>query len=224
MINPVLSVVSLAAVVWSLWRVGAGMAAIYAFSAHVPMPSPAWYTGGLLAFLGAHEFGHWRAARKAGAHPGWPLFWPWPLSIAAWVRLSWLPAFGTLGAWLPIRGFHRLSGPSQWKIAIAGPLYGFGVSVALLAVGVALSAPVTAGPHVWSPLHIPILVAAFVPDGIQWHPFVMAGWLGVLVTGINLLPIPPLDGWYVWSRWDVLTLHQRLGSLAIGGLTCACLL
>ena len=222
--SEVISAVSLAAVSWSLWRVGKAMALIFSLGSHQPMPpSPAWYAGGVLLFLGAHEFGHWRTAKRLGAYPGWPIFFPWPLSVAAWVGWAWLPAFGTLGAWLRIRGYTRLSGSSQWRIAVAGPLAGLAVSVVLLAVGVALSAPVPTGRHIWSKLPVPLLVNALVPDGILWHPLIMAGWLGVLVTGLNLLPFPGLDGWTLWSRWAFLTGWQRACTVLSGGMVCACL-
>lgn len=210
-----LSIASLLVTVWSLWHVGVFMAAVGG--------GPSWvYPASVLAFLVAHEGGHAGMAALAGLRPGWPLCLPWPLPLAAWVGSPWLPAFGTLGAWVPLPGLRRLSARARWQVAVAGPVAGLCVAVGLLWLGVAASHPAAAG-HVWSRLPVPWLVRWLVPAGLAWHPAIVAGWLGVLVTGLNLLPLPGLDGWALWASWGELSVSQRLGSLALGGIACACL-
>ena len=201
---------------WALVRVGVLMGLV----GH----GPSWaYPVGVLAFLIAHEAGHAVMAWHFRVRLSWPIFFPWPLQLAAWV--GWLPAFGTLGAVLWLPGRRNLSGWAQWWIAFMGPLWGLTIAVMLLVAGIWQAAPVAAsGVHSWSRLPVPLLVAWLVPQGLIWHPFIMAGWLGILITGINLLPIPGLDGWTLWSRWEFLTNRQRVGTFASGGCACVCLL
>lgn len=189
------------------------------FSMTAP-PSPAWYVGGLMAFLVAHEAGHWTAARQRGLQPRWPIFLPWPLQLAAWLGWSWLPAFGTLGALVPMR-IHA-DPDTRWSVAVAGLLSGLLAAVALCLYGALLSVPAT-GIHVWSRLPEPWLVRALVPSGLRWHPLLIAGWIGIAVTGVNMLPLPFLDGWLLWPRVNELTPRLRWCSLALAPLCLSCL-
>ncbi len=202
---------------WSLARVGVLLGIV----GH----GPSWcYPVGVLAFLIAHEAGHAVMAASFHVKPSWPIFFPWPLQLAAWLNVPVLPAYGTLGAYMRLPGMSRVSGWAQWWIAFMGPLWGLTVAVGLLVWGVWLAMPGWgAGVHVWSRLPVPPLVALIVPAGLIWHPFIMAGWLGVLVTGLNLLPIPGLDGWTLWTKWAFLSTGQRLGTVLSGGLALACL-
>jgi len=210
-------VASLLVTAWSLWRVGVLMG--------VMGHGPTWaYPVGVLAVLMAHEAGHAVMGWHFRLRLSWPVFFPWPLPVAAWLGWTWLPAFGTLGAFLSLPGRDRLSGWAQWWVAMMGPLWGFTVAVSLLVLGIWHAVPSAgSGVHSWARLPVPLLVAWLVPPGLIWHPFIMVGWLGILITGLNLLPIPGLDGWTLWSRWAFLTHWQRAGTVLSGGMVCACL-
>ena len=160
----------------------------------------------LLAILLVHEMAHYWAARWHGVRVTPPFFLPFP---------AYYSIVGTLGA------FIRIKGPTVRRsvlldIGVAGPLASFVLSVPILVVGLALSraAPLSfdaatpflirfAGQPIWlgtSPLlH---LVAGAVGQQVGQatlvlHPVAFAGWLGLFVTALNLLPLGQLDGGHI---------------------------
>ena len=210
-----LSLASFMLTLWALWHVGPFIGAV----GH----GPAWaYPLGVLAVLVAHEAGHMAAAWWIGLTPGWPIFFPWPLPVAAWLGWPWLPAFGTLGAWVPLPGLRRRSGDDQWLVAMSGLVAGFLVSAGLVGFGIVLSEPVS-GPHVWSRLPVPWLLSVVVPKGVIWSPALVAGWLGLMLTWLNALPLPGFDGWKLWAYWDEYSTGQKWGTVLLGGgAVCGC--
>src|SRR5690606_2295581 len=113
------------------------------------------------------------------------------------------PTFGTLGAVIrmkrPIEDRGKL-----FDVGAAGPVAGLVVAIPLLVIGLSLSevGPLTPGSFIEgnSILYALIKYAVFgqwLPgDGVdvQLHPMALAGWVGLLVTMINLMPIGQLDG------------------------------
>ena len=92
-----------------------------------------WYSGSVLAILGAHEFGHYFACRYYGVDASLPYFLPFWLPVNA-------PLPGTLGAVIRIR--QPLASKRQFfDIGIAGPIAGFLVLVPILVIGVSASSP-----------------------------------------------------------------------------------
>ncbi len=152
------------------------------------------YAAVLLAILLAHEGGHFVACRRHGIDATLPYFIPAPTLI------------GTLGAFIriksPITRKDRL-----FDIGLAGPLAGFVLSLPALAVGLALSRPVAGLPAEGSivfgePLLLKGLIALVgprVPAGgdLLLHPVAFAGWVGLLVTGLNLFPMGQFDGGHI---------------------------
>jgi membrane-associated protease RseP (regulator of RpoE activity) len=150
----------------------------------------------LMGILTAHEAGHYIVGRLRNAPTSLPFFipLPFPLSIA-----------GTLGAVIVQREPFE-NRRTLLEIAVAGPIAGFIVAVPLLALGYALS---TAQVNVPIPenatffgdslLTLLMAVARFgSPDAmIDLHPIGFAAWIGLLITGINLLPAGQLDGGHV---------------------------
>lgn len=202
----------------TVWRAGEGFSHFYSVMTHQTV-SPLWYLGGLLAILLAHELGHWIAAWRIGMTPAWPVLLPLPIAVSAFVGAAVLPPVGTLGALTPLR---MPKDPSdRWLVAVAGILAGLAASVAVLLVGRALSPLGVALGH---PL-TPWIVSALLGTGRTWHPLAVSGWLGVLMTGTNLLPIPLLDGWHIWTGvWEGRLREGYLyASVALGGLLVACL-
>lgn len=201
----------------TVWHAGQGFSHFYSVMTHQAV-SPLWYLGGLLAILLAHELGHWLAAWRIGMRPNWPLLLPLPVAVSAFVGAAYLPPVGTLGALTPLR---MPSDPAdRWMIAVAGLVAGLAASVVVLLVGRALS-PV--GVSLGHPL-TPWLVKAVLGTGRTWHPLAVAGWLGVLMTGVNLIPFPGLDGgWIALAMMDRLPERYAYGTVALGGVACLCL-
>ena len=148
----------------------------------------------LMLILTCHEFGHYIAARRHGVAASLPYFLPlWKLS-----------PFGTLGAVItmpPIRGRNALL-----DVGAAGPLAGLAVAIPVLCVGLSLSPvqPQLTGAYVQegqSLLYwlLKRLVSGPIPDGydVVLHPTAMAGWVGLFVTMINLVPWGQLDGGHI---------------------------
>ena len=148
----------------------------------------------LLAILIAHESGHYIAARWHRVPASLPFFIPLP-------RLS---PFGTMGAIIGMSGRIR-SRVALLDIGAAGPLAGMLVALPVLAIGLSLS-PIGASPEHYQQegqsllyLLMKRVFAGPIPDGsdVQLHPTALAGWAGLLVTMINMLPWGQLDGGHI---------------------------
>lgn len=163
-----------------------------------------------LPFLGvllAHEMSHFWAARRHGVRASLPYFIPFP---------PYFSLIGSLGAFIRLRG-PTVRRSSLFDIGASGPLASFVVSLPLLIVGLAWSRPVAgsatlatpfairfAGEPVWlgNGLTTWILATLFGPAPvgetlILLHPLALAGWLGLFVTALNLLPLGQLDGGHI---------------------------
>lgn len=201
----------------TLWQAGRGYSLFYAMTAHQPRPSPLWYVGGLLTILAAHELGHWAAAWRIGIIPAWPLLLPLPITLSAVVGAAYLPPVGTLGALTPLRMPEEPS--DRWIVASSGLLAGLAAAVAVLGLGRALS---PYGVALGRPL-TPLLVRLLMGTGRTWHPLAVSGWIGVLMTGFNIIPLPLLDGWWIWRDLERLPERFIYGSLGFAGVAAVCL-
>jgi len=147
----------------------------------------------LLAILLAHELGHYLACRYYGVNASLPYFLPAPTVI------------GTLGAFIRIRS-PIYTKQTLFDIGVAGPLAGFLFVIPALGLGMALSKVIpgiaqqgdlTFGtpPIVWLSQW---LVFPGTPSAdIYLHPIARAGWVGVMATALNLLPIGQSDGGHI---------------------------
>ncbi len=152
----------------------------------------------LLSILGIHEMGHYFAAKKHGVAASLPYFIPIPPNPV-------LP-LGTMGALISMRE-PIPDRKSLLDIGIAGPIAGFIVAIPVLIVGLCLSSviPISSVPKGTPQLGQNLLflmlsnIMIHVPHGytINLHPTAFAGWVGLLVTAINLLPAGQLDGGHV---------------------------
>jgi len=151
----------------------------------------------LLIILGAHEFGHYFAARHHKVAVTLPYFIPMPLSFV-----------GTFGAFIQLRSpVHNRN--HLFDVGVAGPLAGLVVAIPLLLYGLAISPvgplPVEEG-YILEGNSLLYLGAKYLIHGqilpsdgldVMLDPIAFAAWFGVLVTAFNLLPVGQLDGGHV---------------------------
>lgn len=151
----------------------------------------------LLAILGAHEFGHYFAARHHRVAVTLPYFIPMPLSFV-----------GTFGAFIqlrsPVRNRNHL-----FDVGVAGPLAGLIVALPLLVYGLSLSPVQTLpaeGGYIMEGNSLLYLGAKYLIHSqllpangrdVMLDPIAFAAWFGLLVTAFNLLPVGQLDGGHV---------------------------
>jgi hypothetical protein len=157
----------------------------------------------LLSILLAHELGHYFTGRRNRVPVSLPYFVPLPL-----------PEFlgnvlGTMGAVI------RMKAPVTNRrvmldIGAAGPLIGLAVTIPVLVIGLSLSTveamPLDQGYYMEgnSLLYLLAKYAMFrqwLPAGgvdVFIHPVAFAGWAGLLVTSLNLIPAGQLDGGHVF--------------------------
>ncbi|HLB94729.1 MAG TPA: site-2 protease family protein [Nitrospiria bacterium] len=147
----------------------------------------------LMAILLTHEMGHYLTSRRHGVMATLPYFIPAPSII------------GTFGA------FIRMTSPIMHKRALldigaSGPIAGFVVSIIAVAIGLRYSQVIEAetfsGLGLGAPLIFQILSDLIVGPlekgyDILLHPIAFAGWIGLFVTALNLIPIGQLDGGHV---------------------------
>jgi hypothetical protein len=167
------------------------------FLRQLPLGLP--YAVSLLLILGAHELGHYFAARYHNLSVTLPYFIPLPPPLSM---------FGTMGAFIQLRQPMR-NRKVLMDVGAAGPLAGliFAVPILLIGLSHARLEPIS-GLGVYegdSILYAAAKIATFghfVPDGrvdvnISSSQLAWAGWTGLLVTALNLIPIGQLDGGHV---------------------------
>jgi membrane-associated protease RseP (regulator of RpoE activity) len=153
------------------------------------------YAVPLMAILTCHELGHYIAARIHGVPASLPYFLPLPV----------ISPFGTLGAVISMPERIR-SRNALLDIGAAGPIAGLVIALPVLVVGLSLS-PVSdlrgqfytqEGQSLLYWL-VKRLVVGAIADGhdVELHPTAYAGWVGLFVTMINLLPWGQLDGGHI---------------------------
>ena len=152
-----------------------------------------WYSVPLMLILASHETGHFLTATYYGIDCTPPYFVPAPTII------------GTFGAFIKIKS-PFLSKKELFDVGIAGPLAGFIVAVPVLIIGVFLSRPeitlfhnkeiITFGEPLLYKL-IVLIKFGTVKGDLMLHPTGFAGWIGLLVTALNLLPVSQLDGGHI---------------------------
>ncbi len=177
------------------------------------------YALALMTILVGHELGHYLTCRRYGIRATLPFFMPGP------------PFLGTFGAFIRIKSAvpfkHQI-----FDVGANGPLTGFALTLPALLIGLAFSKvgpfPVTPDTITFGePLLFKLLSGLFfgrIPQGssLILHPVGFAGWAGLLVTALNLMPIGQLDGGHV--AYAILGRRARLlsrimvGFLAVMGI------
>ena len=166
------------------------------------------YMAAVLAILMTHEMGHFVATVRHRIAASLPFFIPLPIT-----------PIGTLGAVIGMDGL-RANRKQIFDIGLAGPIAGLVVAIPILWAGIA-QLDLTHSRYGMYRLDMPLIMrwmatASQVPGynsnptiwQAQLNPLLMAGWVGLIVTGWNMFPVSQLDGGHVIyslfgkrSRW-----------------------
>jgi membrane-associated protease RseP (regulator of RpoE activity) len=164
-----------------------------------PIVSGAIFSAAILMVLGIHEMGHKLTANKKKIEATSPYFIPGP------------PPLGTLGAVIMQKSLPP-NRDALFDVGANGPIAGFVIALLFSAVGMTLLIPTTmptdAGGLNLFPVSWLLLIPALsslnlIPpltganNGWALHPLLWAGWAGMVVTMLNLLPAAMLDGGHV---------------------------
>ena len=180
------------------------------------------YSLALLLILGFHELGHFYMARRHQMDVTPPYFIPVPFGL------------GTFGAFIQMRS------PSEnrralFDVAVAGPLAGLAVAIPALIIGLQSSTVVPGssggishgflhGATVGSSILFTLLAklslghAAQYGAAVRLSPLAFAGWLGLFITALNLLPVGQLDGGHITRAMFGSRTGQTISSLAMWSL------
>jgi membrane-associated protease RseP (regulator of RpoE activity) len=178
----------------------AGMAVPPVSSTFPPAPptplqwifSACTYAAAVLGILLFHEFGHYLQSVRYGVRTSLPYFLPMPI----------ISPFGTLGAVI-LQDSRSADRRQLFDIAITGPLAGLLLAIPIAWCG-SLNATIIPGSQAsgWYYVDPPILKWMFrlahpemLPgDDVILNPLLFAGWVGIFVTSLNLIPIGQMDG------------------------------
>ncbi len=151
------------------------------------------YSACVLAILTAHEFGHYLAARHYRVPATLPYFLPAPV------------LFGTMGAVIRMSPFIP-NRKALFDISAAGPLAGVALAIPISWVGVTLSSRLPIDESAGLVLGEPLLFKFFewawfgsAEEGLTLvlHDVAFAGWVGLFITALNLIPVGQLDGGHI---------------------------
>ena len=154
------------------------------------------YSIAIILILLFHEMGHYFTARHYGVRATLPFFIPFPL-----------PPFGTFGAVIKMQSTIP-NRKALFDIGIMGPAMGLVVALPATIFGIAKSQVIQVGllPQQTTSLGDSLLftflaerIHGRLPEGydILLHPIGFAGWAGLFVTALNLVPMGQLDGGHI---------------------------
>lgn len=190
------------------------------------------YAASILLILGVHEFGHYFAAVAHKVKATLPFFIPFPPFNVL--------SFGTMGAVIKTKSVIP-NNKAMFDIGAAGPISGFLVCLAILIYGFTHLPPVdyllAIHPDYFSPEYgknsinfafgdsflFVLLRELFTQPGqfvppmseVYHYPYLCAGWFGLFVTSMNLIPVGQLDGGHViYSMFDGKK-HEAIASVSL---------
>ena len=155
------------------------------------------YMGGVMLILFLHEMGHFVGTIIYRVPASFPFFLPFPAN-----------PIGTMGAVIGMQGAYA-DRKEIFDIGIAGPLAGLVAAVPIAYFGVKQLDLTTTGYGGFG-FHLPLLldwfatatnVPGYESGDVVWmnqlNPLFVAGWVGMLITGLNMVPIGQLDGGHI---------------------------
>jgi membrane-associated protease RseP (regulator of RpoE activity) len=175
------------------------------------------YALGIISILGIHELSHYLTAIYYKVRTTLPYFIPIPFFL------------GTFGAFIQMKSPvpHRRA---LFDVAIAGPLGGLVIALPLLYWGLSQSSVVPISSQgtliqfqaldprfsVLLSLISKLALGATLKPGmaLDLHPLAIAGYIGIIVTALNLMPFGQLDGGHI--------IHAMLGqrvAIIVGQMT-----
>ncbi|MHA2060010.1 MAG: site-2 protease family protein, partial [Candidatus Ranarchaeia archaeon] len=196
-----------------------------------PLPVALMFLAVMFGVIAIHEMGHLTACKLHGVESTLPYFLPLPPVLG-------LEALGgTLGAVIRQRS-PSVNRDVLFDIGFAGPLFGLVTSIVVTIIGLQLSIvlPMTLAefqalyPNTGvlpTPLLFDWIMMVFAPEaggGVLFiHPITYAGWIGMLITALNLFPASQLDGGHVarallgpkYHRWATFTVIIILSFLGL---------
>lgn len=177
------------------------------------------FSAALIFILGSHEMGHYYYGRKYGVSITPPYFIPAPYIPF----VGMLSPIGTFGAFIKIKS-QISSKKALFDIGVAGPIWGIIAAIPILIVGLKNSSVVeVSSQHGISLGSSPIflffsrVIFGDISDGfdILLHPVAFAGWIGLLVTFLNLIPCGQLDGGHLIYSIFSKEIHKAVSSVSI---------
>ena len=175
------------------------------------------FTGAIMAILGSHEMGHKLLADKHDVEATYPYFIP---------GIPYPYGIGTFGALIKQKALPP-NRDALFDIGFTGPITGFIMSIIIMIIGIHLPFQVVQDPTVVGaqlnelyPLMYRVIVWMFppiAPEGVTviLHPVVFAGWVGMVVTMLNLVPSGMFDGGHVARSVMRSKAHKILSYLGI---------
>jgi membrane-associated protease RseP (regulator of RpoE activity) len=153
------------------------------------------YSAALMSILFAHEMGHYLQARRYGVPASWPWFIPMPYQ-----------PMGTMGAVI-VQASGHADRRQLFDIGISGPLAGLVLALPICVLGlrdceIKIPEPGQITMTFGDPLILlwlaDLVIGPRPPGAELWlNPLLHAGWVGLFVTALNLVPIGQLDGGHI---------------------------
>jgi hypothetical protein len=177
------------------------------------------FTGAIMAILGTHEMGHKLLADKHDVDATYPYFIPSP---------PWPYGIGTFGAVIQQKAIPP-NKDALFDIGFTGPITGFIIATIVTIIGILLSVRVTPDPDAFGlpvPLLFQFIIFLFPPSGVgatvQLHPIAFAGWIGMVITMLNLVPSGMFDGGHIarsvlGERWHQIISYAGIILLVLIG-------
>lgn len=176
----------------------------------------------LMSILLCHEMGHYLQSVRHRVPASFPYFIPLPL-----------PPLGTMGAVI-LQGRGVATRRQMFDIAVAGPIAGLVITIPVLLLGIYQSSYRTMVPNGGLEFGEPLLVQWLIHwihgPGLPGQSFMitslgLAGWVGVFITAMNLLPVGQLDGGHILYTligrkahiFAILVIISGVGMMAIQG-------
>ena len=152
------------------------------------------YMGCVMAVLLAHEMGHFLMTVRYRVPASYPIFLPFPLMI-----------IGTIGTVIAMDR-SQANRKQLFDIGLAGPLAGLVLTIPMVWIGIKIATAETVlnghTPLFGEPLFAKFLINWLRPDlavneYLKPNAIYRAGWVGMFVTGLNMMPVSQLDGGHV---------------------------